>query len=252
MKYVLISILTVLIILVCWWTATEFLNLISQSVFPGPIKVAKTFFMKMRDPNPDGATLPVHILASLKLALTGYAMGIVIGVPMGLLMGWYKTLDRIIRPVFDLIRPIPGIAWIPILIILFGIGLLSKAIVIFLTSFVACVENSYSGIQETKNVHEWVGRTFGASKHKLFFKIGIPTSLPLVFTGLRVALAGSWSALVAAELLASNRGLGFMIQQSRGLYRPDVIIVGMLSVGIIGVILNAIFAKIEKKLLKGR
>lgn len=251
-KYVLLSVASVTLVLLVWWLTTDGFQLVRPSVFPSPVRVIKTFFQKLNDPNPDGATLPQHLLASLKLALTGYLLGAVIGIPLGLLMGWYKNVERFVRPVFDLIRPIPGIAWIPILIIAFGIGLLSKAVVIFLTAFVACVENSYAGIQQTRDVHLWVGRTFGASKHELFFRVGIPTALPLIMTGLRVALAGSWAALVAAELLASNRGLGFMIQQSRGLYRPDVIIVGMLSVGLVGALLTSLIGLLERRVVRGR
>ncbi len=251
-RYFVYSCITILVVLGFWWAVTNGLHLVNAMVFPSPVKVVQTFFEKLTDPNPDGATIPQHLFASLKLALTGYFLGVVIGVPLGLLMGWYRPVELFFRPIFDLIRPIPGIAWIPILIILLGIGLLPKAIVIFLTAFVACVENAYAGIQQTRDVHQWVGRTFGASHLELFFRIGIPTSLPLIMTGMRVALAGSWSALVAAELLASNRGLGFMIQQARGLYRPDVIIVGMLSVGLVGALLTKLLSILENIVIKGR
>jgi NitT/TauT family transport system permease protein/taurine transport system permease protein len=192
-----------------------------------------------------------HMASSLGIALTGYGMGIALGIPLGILMAWYEWVDLFIRPPFDLLRPIPGIAWIPLMILLFGIGLLSKAMVIFFSAFIACVVNSYTGIRQTKDVHLWVGRTFGAGNFQLLTRIAIPTSLPMILTGLRVALGASWTALVAAELIASTRGLGFMIQQCRGLFRPDVIIAGMIAIGLIGACLTQLLNLLEKAVLKG-
>lgn len=192
-----------------------------------------------------------HIGASLQVTITGYLIGVFIGVPLGILMAWYENVDVFARPLFDLLRPIPGIAWIPIMITLFGIGLMSKAMVIFLSAFIACVVNSYSGIRQTKTVHLWVGQTFGATNFQLLTKIAIPTSLPMILTGLRVALGGAWTALVAAELVASTKGLGFMIQQSRGIFRPDVIIAGMIAIGLTGAFLTWLLSLLEKVLMKG-
>ena len=104
-------------------------------------------------------------------------------------MAWYKRFDWFARPLFDLVRPVPGIAWIPLMIILFGIGLLSKSMVIFISSFTACVINSYSGIKQTESVHLWVGQTYGASNSQMLFKIALPTALPMIMTGMKGALA---------------------------------------------------------------
>mgnify|MGYP001270054909 CR=1 FL=1 len=248
-KNLLLSILSIVTFLAIWILVTDVFKLTSPTTLPSPIRVLKTFIVKFYDPNPDGATLPQHVIASLKVALTGYLIGVVIGLPLGIAMAWFKPVDRFVTPMFDLLRPVPGLAWIPLMIIFFGIGLLSKAMVIFLSAFIACVVNSYAGIKRTRPVHLWVGQTFGASNLDLLFKIAIPTSLPLIFTGLRVALGASWNALVAAELLASIRGLGFMIQQSRGLYRPDVIIVGMISIGILGALFSFMLSIVERKVL---
>ena len=127
----------------------------------------------------------------------------------------------------------------------------SKVVTIFLASFVPCVLNSYTGIRQTKDVHLWVGQTFGASNFQMLVHIAIPTALPLIMTGVRVALGTSWTTIVAAELLASTRGLGFMIQQARGIYRPDVIIAGMIAIGVIGALLSWVLQIIENKVVKG-
>lgn len=250
-KYILLSALSVVCFLLLWWGVTDGLHMFKSTVLPSPVVVAKTFVKKMTTTAPDGATLPQHILSSLRIALSGYVAGVLIGTPIGILMAWYKRVDLFVRPVFDLIRPIPGIAWIPLMIIMFGIGLTSKVVTIFLSAFVPCVLNSYTGIRQTKDVHLWVGQTFGATNLQMLLYIAVPTAAPMIMTGVRVALGSAWTTIIAAELLASNRGLGFMIQQARGIYRPDIIICGMLSIGAIGAILSFLLQKIENKVVKG-
>ena len=191
----------------------------------------------------------VHIASSLKTVLSGYLLGVVIGIPLGICMAWFKPVDRFLRPLFDLIKPIPGIAWIPVMITLFGIGLLGKAMIVFMTAFIACMVNAYSGIKQTRDVHLWVAQTFGASNLQQLFTVAIPTALPMIMTGLRVALGAAWSAVIAAELLASSSGIGFMIQQC--LARPDIIIAGMIAIGLIGTLLTWLLGLLEKLVLKG-
>ena len=111
-KYTIISCCTVLIVLAAWYVCINVLHLKQETVFPGPITVAKTFVQKMTSKVPDGATLPTHLMGSLKVALFGYSLGVLFGVPMGILMAWFKWVDRFVRPLFDLILPVPGLAWI--------------------------------------------------------------------------------------------------------------------------------------------
>lgn len=250
-KYILISILSISTVLIFWWLCADVLHLTKPTTLPGPMRVLRTLIQKLTDPNPDGATIMQHLASSLKVALSGYLLGVIVGVPLGIIMAWNKKVDYFVTPLFDVLRPIPGLAWIPLMIIFFGIGLFSKAMVIFLSALIACVVNSYSGIKNTKPVHLWVGSTFGANRFQLLTKIAIPTALPMIFTGLRVALGASWNALIAAELLASNKGLGFMIQQARGLYRPDIIIAGMVMIGAVGALLAMLIGLLERKVIGG-
>ena len=250
-KYKILSVLSVLAFLIVWELATDVFHLIKPYSLPSPIKVLNTFVKKMYSTSPDGSTLPQHIWASLQVALLGFCAGSVIGIPLGILMAWYRPIDRIVRPVFDLIRPIPPVGLIPIMVLVFGIGLEAKVAVIFFSSFIPCVINAYSGIKQTKDIHLWVARTFGASNRQMLFTIAIPTAMPMIFTGFRVALGSAWMSLVAAELLAATRGVGYMIHVSRTIGRADVIVVGMLVIGIIGSLLSGIFEFLEKKFVRG-
>lgn len=137
------------------------------------------------------------------------------------------------------------------MILLFGIGITSKIVTVFLSAFVPCVLNSYTGVRQTKEVHLWVGQTFGASNFQMLLYIAVPTSLPLIMTGIRVALGASWTCIVAAEMLASTKGLGYMIQQARGIYRPDIIICGMIAIGVIGALFSWILSLVENQVVKG-
>lgn len=250
--YILLSICSVLLLLSVWYVCTDVLKLVSPKTLPSPLKVFLSFIDKFSNPNPDGAVLLDHAFSSLKITLTGYLLAIIAGVPLGIAMAWYNAVDNYVRPLFDLLKPIPGVAWVPLMIIMLGIGFTSKVTVIFISAIVPVLLNAYSGIKQTKDVHIWVARTFGATNWQMLTEIAIPTSLPYIMTGVRVALGAAWTTIVAAELIASTQGLGFMIQQSRGIYRPDIIIVGMMTIGIIGAVLAAVLMLVEKILVKGR
>lgn len=251
-KNIVLSIISLVAFFLIWYICTKGLELVPAKTLPDPIKVFRTFCDKFTNPNPDGGTLLQHMMSSLQVALTGYGIAILIGIPLGILMAWNSYVDRFVRPLFDLIKPVPGVAWIPLMIVIFGIGIKSKAAVVFFSAVVPCVLNSYTGIKQTKDVHLWVARTFGGTKNQMLFRIAIPTALPYIMTGVRIALGSAWVAIVAAELLGSTKGLGFMIQQARGIYRTDIIIVGMLAIGICGALLTAVLGIIERKLMKGR
>ena len=250
-KYFVISVVSICFGIFIWWLVTDGLGIFRSNASPSPVKVAESLVKKWYETKPDGATLLEHLIASLQVALGGYVIGAVIGIPLGIFMAWNDKIDMCVRPVFDLVRTIPGVAWTSVMVTLVGIGFLSKALVIFISAMVAMVINSYSGIKQTKTVHLWVGQTFGASNWELLTKIAIPSALPMIFTGLDVALGSAWTTLVAAELLASTKGLGFMIQQARGIFRLDIVIVGMIVIAITGAILSYIIQFIGHKMIKG-
>lgn len=248
-KYALLSATGILTLLAIWQLAVV-LGLVNERMLPAPTQIFETLMYKVANKAPDGNVLWVNIIASLQVALSGFLAAIIIGVPLGLIMGWWTYADRFIRPIFELIRPVPPIAWIPLVVVWMGIGLKAKALIIFFTAFVPCVINSYTGIKLTNQTLINVSRTFGAPNVEIFWKIGIPSSLPMVFAGIRVALGNSWSTLVAAEMLAASAGLGYMIQIGRTVARPDIVIVGMVVIGAIGAVLSWFLSRAEKYFLR--
>jgi NitT/TauT family transport system permease protein len=189
-------------------------------------------------------------MASLQVALTGFLLAIVIGIPLGLFMGWFRGFDKFMRPIFEILRPIPPVSWIPLTIIWMGIGLQAKAFIVFFSAFVPCVINAYTGIKQSSPVLINVAKTCGASNFTVFRKIGIPSAMTMTFAGIRVALGNAWATLVAAEMLAANAGLGYMILQGRQFARADIIILGIVVIGVIGVIFTSVLGLLEKKVLR--
>ena len=252
LKFHLISILAVLGFVLFWYLMTDVLHRVNTLILPGPVDVFRAFLNKMTNTRPDGGTLPEHTLSSLKLVLAGYSLGILVGMPLGIAMGWSKWFDRFFRPLFDMLRPVPPVGWIPLVLILFGIGMSGKVFIIFFSTLMPCILNAYSGIRQVNPTHLWVARTFGASRAQQQFRVALPSAIPSLFTGLRVALSTSWATLVAAEMLAAQKGLGYMIQTNRMLANADNILVGMLLIGVIGAIFSLILGLLEKQLAKGR
>lgn len=248
--YTAISIITVVSFFVFWELIVR-LGYVPSTLLASPTQVVALFVDKLTNPNPDGFVLWTHARVSLTEALLGYFLALAVGIPLGLAMGWFTTVEGLIRPIFEIVRPIPSPAWIPLVIIWFGTGLISKVFIIFVGALVPCVINSMSGVQQTNPTYIRMARTYGASDWEIFKNICIPSALPMVFGGLQVALAVAWTCLVAAELVGADAGLGFLITMGRRLLMPDMIILGMVTVALTGVIITIIIGQVEKALVRG-
>jgi len=224
---------------------------IPSTLLTSPLDVLRLMIDKLTNAAPDGAMLLQHAWVSMQEAFLGYVLALLVGLPLGLAMGWFTTVRGLVRPIFEIIRPIPPVAWIPLTIFWFGIGLPGKVFIIWLSGIVPCVINTYTGVKMTNPVHIQMARTYGASDWQIFTTICVPSALPMVFGALQIALAYCWVTLVAAELLASDQGLGYLITIGRMLGRTDLVVVGMVSVGIAGAIIGFIIDKIESRLLAG-
>lgn len=251
LKYMGLSILGITLFLLVWEGFVRF-GLVNPRKLVAPSQILIGCYKKLHDTSPDGATLQQNLFASLRLSLSGFFLAIIIGTPLGLLMGWYEPIRRLLNPIFELIRPIPAIAWIPLIILLLGIGNLAKSFIIFFAAFVPIVINSYTGIRQVNKTYVNFSKTCGAGDWTIFLKVGVPSSLPMVFGGYKISLGNAWSTLVAAEMLAANKGLGYMILMGRQYGKINIIMMGMAVIGVVGVILYAILSWVESKILKGR
>ena len=243
--YAMLSVAGVLSFFLIWQLLIEF-GIVSGRYLSKPTEIVALFIYKMTNTNPDGSTIPVSTLASLEVAIVGLLLAIVTGVPIGLLMGWYKGFRKFIKPVFEILRPIPPISWIPLTILWLGIGIKAKAFIIFFAAFIPCVINSATGIEQTNKTLINVAKTCGASNVEIFFKVGIPSALPIMFAGIRVAvcvlilnsIVKLWKKSVADKLTLGVFIAVFLGSVLLSHVSPVMFIVAAAVLGIIAAILG--------------
>lgn len=190
------------------------------------------------------------IWASLKRVLIGYALGMGCAIPMGFLLGWYKSLRTMVEPWIQFFRTIPPIATIPIMVVAFGIGEKSKVAIIFVAAFLGSSIVIYQGIKETDKVLIKAAYTFGAKDSDLFLNVTLPSAFPYILVAARSALAGSFTTLIAAEMTGATIGLGARIQIASGAARIDMVMMGIITIGILGFLFDQILLKVEKRLTR--
>ena len=196
-----------------------------------------------------GKPLYLHIVKSLFRSLTGLIAGIALAVPIGLLMGYNRTVNATLVPILGFFRPIPPIAFIPLMILWFGIGELSKILLIFAASFNYTVLNSAAGMRAVPEQLIRKGQNLGLTRWQLFTGVMLPAAMPHIFTGIKISTAVSWAIVVAAELIAAQEGLGFIIQDAGTFFRITDVFFGIIIVGLIGVTLEVVISFIERRTL---
>jgi ABC-type nitrate/sulfonate/bicarbonate transport system permease component len=198
------------------------------------------------------AELAQHVGASLWRIVAGFALAAVAGIALGVASGWYRGLARIVRPFVDLLRPIPPLAWIPIAIVWFGLGEPSKVFVIFLGAFFPIFTNAWRGMASVPPVLLAAARTMDVDGPALLFKVALPAALPDIATGLRVGFGLSFGILVAAELIAAERGMGFLVMHSRQLGQLGVAVFAILMIGVVTLVADALLAVALRRLVGRR
>jgi NitT/TauT family transport system permease protein len=239
-----IGLLGVISMVLLWYVLTELLALPRFNKLPGPVAVWKEFTSH----NPTyGISIYtpdyyMHIFWSVWRVTQAFFWATILGVPLGLFMGWRKTFRDYTFPILEIIRPIPVLAWVPIAILMFT-GIASReAPIIFLTflaAFYATVLNTMLGVESIDEVYFRAARCLGAKPRHIFFRVVLPGALPFIFTGLQIGVGVGWFSLVAAEMLSGEYGLGFLIWDSYVLSQFQVIIIAMVTLGVIGYFFSA-------------
>ncbi len=188
-----------------------------------------------------------YIVASLFRVTWGFLLAIAVGVPSGLLLGWYQPAAAAFNPMIQIFRPISPIAWIPVAILWFGVTDVAPIFLIFLASVFPITVSSMAAVQNMQPVYVRAARNFGLNNMQLFRKVIFPACLPQILTGLRIALGIAWLVVVAAEMIAVNSGLGYLIIDARNAgKRYDLVVAGMVMIGLIGLALDAAVRRLEK------
>ncbi|MDF3152620.1 ABC transporter permease subunit [Mesorhizobium sp. XAP10] len=242
-----VSVMTILVVLALWALSAR-LQLVSPVFLPSPVAVWNKFITVARDGFVD-ATLLQHAVASLGRVFAALVAAILVGVPVGLAIG-ISTIGRgIFDPLLEFLRPIPPLAYLPLVIIWFGIGEPSKILVITISMLAPVALSTASGVRGVSQERINAARSLGATQRQVVRHVILPSALPSILTGLRIALGAGWSTLVAAELVAATRGLGFMIQSAAQFLVTDVVVMGILVIAAIAFVLEFTLRRIERVLV---
>jgi len=234
-----------IVALLAAWEYANRSGLANASLLPGPIAVGKLLLRMLED-----GSLLAHGWASLQRAAAGFGIGFLAALAVGVAMGTWETVRTIVSPVVELFRPIPPFAVIPLSILWFGIGEGSKVAIIAYAAFFPAVLNVSAGIKQVEPVHLKAVRSLGAGKWNAFRHVTIYSSLPLILTGMKAGIGMAFVSLVAAEVVASSNGLGFLIQEGRSLFNTEQVIAGMVVIGLLGAFLNGALAALEAWLVR--
>lgn len=231
----------VLVLIGVWHAAVVWAN---SPIFPSPWEVVVGTVELARK-----GVLHKYILSSLFRVTWGFAVAVAVGVPFGLLLGWWRPAYLAFNPLIQLLRPISPIAWIPLSILWFGLSELAPMFLIFLASFFPVTLSAMAAVRNIQPVYLRAARNFGLSRVRLFSSVILPATLPQILTGLRIALGIAWLVVVAAEMVVVNPragGLGYLINDSRSAGRYDLVVAGMVLIGAIGLILDLLVRQLEK------
>lgn len=215
----------------------------NAALVPTPPTIVAAFWDEIRS-----GDLWLNTAASLQRVVIGFVVGASLALVLGALAGWFRYWGYVLNPLIDAIRPVPALAYIPLVIVWVGIGEPSRLIIIALAVFKPCVVNARAGMNEVQQIYVDAARTLGASPWYVFRTVALPSAIPYFIAGLRTGVSTGFLALVAAELIAAPSGLGFMIQNAGQYFRTDVTIVGIIVIGILGAILDQIASRTGRKL----
>ncbi|MFE7168140.1 ABC transporter permease [Streptomyces sp. NPDC057616] len=210
---------------------------------PGPLSVASRALDLLKD-----GTLVDDALASLRRVLLGFALGTLLAVPVGFLMGWYPVARGLLEPYVQFFRTIPPLAIIPLAIVLMGIGETPKVFVIFLAAFLSCVVAAFQGVVDVDSTLINAARVLGAPDRVIFLKVVIPAATPFLLVGMRIGLGSAWATVVAAELIAADKGLGYEMTHAQTYYDIPTIFVGLITIGVIGLVMDRLLLLAERRL----
>jgi NitT/TauT family transport system permease protein len=238
MNNALPSIVVMAVLVALWWAIVVFTE---SAIFPTPQGVVMGTLELARD-----GTLWEHIGASLMRVGAGFGLAVMFAIPLGLWMGWVRGAFVTLNPLFQILRPISPIAWIPIAILWFGVGNASPIYLIFIASVFPMIVQTTAGVHTIEKRFLRAADNFGVTRKKLFLQVVFPATLPQIIVGMRIGLGVAWLVVVAAEMIALRSGLGYLIIDSRNAgNRYDLVIAGMIIIGLIGLALDGIMRLLE-------
>lgn len=238
--------LSIACLLLSWWALTAS-GLIAPLFLPPPQAVLARFGELLVSGYMD-ATLPQHLLASLQRMLLALLAAVVVGIPLGIVIGVFPLARHLLDPVIEFYRPLPPLAYLPLIVIWFGIGEASKVLLIFLAILAPVLIATAHGVASVSPLRQQAALSLGASRWQLLRHVILPGALPEIITGVRIGLGAGWSTLVAAELIAATSGLGFMIQSAAQFLVTDVVVLGIIVIALVAFALELGLRRLQQRL----
>lgn len=235
-------------ILIGIWSLVTLTGMVDETTLPSPVSLIETI-ADLAANGYSGTSLWGHIGISIFRALAGFSIAIVLGVPIGLMIGRSVTLESLFSPIIGFFRPIPPIAFITLFVFYFGIGEGPKIGLIFMACFWYVILNSAEGVRAIPDLIIRAGENIGLNRVQLFFRVIIPASMPAIMTAIRAASSISWTLVVASELIGAQAGLGFMILDSAQYFNIPVTYVGIIIIGIIGLMWELVISSVQRRVL---
>lgn len=237
----LLTIISIVAGLVVWYLLSAIPSV--GAIITTPIKVLKTFQAEIAS-----GRMLTNVWASLLRVLGGFSLGLIVAIPVAFVMAWYAIARAIVDPWIQFFRTIPPIALIPLVIVSQGVGESAKISVIFVSTFLVMVISIFQGVRNVDPTLIRAAKVLGATDKHIFLEVIVPASFPYILVGVRLGLAAAWTTLVAAELTGANKGLGNMIMEASLYFRMDVVILGIIVIGIIGLSMDKFVLFLERRL----
>ncbi|MCA3626782.1 MAG: ABC transporter permease [Methylobacterium sp.] len=233
------------------WAFLSMSGVVPAQFLPAPHHVLARFIELLSAPFA-GATLPQHLGSSFMRYAYGFVLAALVGVPLGLMMGWFRLLDDTVTPIFDGLRFIAPIAWVPFAALWFGTGIGGPVMIIFAGAFPPCLINAYRGARFVEPRLIEAAKMLGTPSTRVIMEVLLPAAVPSIIAGLRVSAGLGWQSLVGAELIVAAAGVGFMMVQAQGNVATSTVMVGMLAIGLVGMVIDVLLRQGEGWLRRRR
>jgi NitT/TauT family transport system permease protein len=232
------------------WSAAALAGLTSRQFLPAPWDVVERFAQLLVQPFA-GHVLQEHLLSSLRRFAMGFGLAVAVGIPLGLAMAWFRWIDRLVTPVFEAVRFVAPIAWVPFAALWFGTGIGGPVLIIFMGAFPPVLINTYRGAQQVDRKYIEAARMLGASSWRAMTQVLLPAAVPSIVAGLRISAGLGWQSLVGAELIVASSGVGYLMVKGQAAVSTATVMCGMLAIGVVGlgidIALRRLHAAIEKR-----
>ena len=226
------------------WSIVASLGITSRAFLPAPWDVAERFAQLLVEPFA-GYLLQQHLLSSLLRFSMGFGLAVLVGIPLGLLMAWFPWVDRIISPVFEAVRFVAPIAWVPFAALWFGTGIGGPVLIIFMGAFPPVLINTYRGAHEVDRKYVEASQMLGASAWRAMTEVLLPGAVPSIVAGLRISAGLGWQSLVGAELIVASSGVGYLLVKGQAAISTATVMSGMAAIGVVGLLMDVALRRLQ-------